>query len=79
MTIKIRKADLQRVLLNDFLDEYTCAKQVRPPASKFELEGTEEIAPSRDKVVPILFRFTPKRGSILSLVEGTQPAGMTFS
>ncbi len=39
----------------------------------------EEIGPSRDKAVPALFRLTPKRGSILSWAEGTQPAGMTFS
>ena len=34
------------------LDEQTCAEQVRPPALKFKLEGTEEMGPSRDKMVP---------------------------
>jgi hypothetical protein len=41
--------------------------------------STEEIGPSRDKAVPALSRLTRMRGSILSGMEGSQPAGMTFS
>jgi hypothetical protein len=39
----------------------------------------EEIGPSRDKAVPALSHLIRKRGSILSQMEGSQPAEMTFS
>jgi hypothetical protein len=42
------------------------------------MHATEEIGPSRNKVVPASSRLTWKRKSILSETEGSQLAGMTL-
>jgi hypothetical protein len=44
----------------------------------FYLLGIRKSA-SRDKTVPAQSHLTRKRGSILSGMEGSQPAGLTFS
>ncbi len=52
MTTQIRKADSQKALLNDCWMSKLVPSKSNLLILKFELEGTEEIRPSRDKMVP---------------------------